>query len=249
MTEPSAQATPPPRPPGGPDHLLRPDGRLQVGVGPGSWLVEGWGPAGTPGTDLSTAVVRGLLRVDDAPGRGPHRRWTVQGEDALAASVRRRLRASPVVGASEAGGGAAEGVVLVSPYLVPVGTARRPGLVGRCVLPVVAQTTRVVVGPWCGMPTGPCLHCLDLHRRDQDAQWPALAALLDDPVTGLSPPAHPEHLVEVVSAVVVLLVGAWALDERVDAGVGYEFGVRAPHVVTRRWSVHPACGWHGQGGR
>lgn len=241
-----------PYPGSAPAHLVRPDGRVQVGIGPGAWLVDGWAPASASDRDPSTAVVRGLTgALETVPAsRTGLRPWTVSGGDALAEELRRRLRAADPLGSVEAGSPTGDGaVVLVSPYLVPVGAVGRSDLLGRSVLPVVAQTARVVVGPWSGEPHGPCLHCLDLHRRDRDAQWPALAAALDDPLTGLAPPAHPVHVLELVGAAVVVLVTAWSRGERVDTGVGYEFGPGAPHVVTRRWSVHPACAWHRPGGR
>lgn len=135
-------------------------------------------------------------------------------------------------------------VVLVSAYAVPVGTARRPDLAAVPVLPVVAQTHRVVVGPWVGLAGGPCLHCLDLHRTDADAAWPALAAALDDPTTCPSPPRHADDVVGLVAALTGLLVGGLGRDGHDESGLAYEVGSQRPHLVLRRWPVHPACPWH-----
>jgi hypothetical protein len=45
-------------------------------------------------------------------------------------------------------------------------------------LPLVAQGHRVQIGPLIVGGAGPCLTCLDLHRRDRDAAWPALLSQL-----------------------------------------------------------------------
>ncbi|WP_345617111.1 hypothetical protein [Serinicoccus chungangensis] len=136
-------------------------------------------------------------------------------------------------------------VVSVHDHLVPVGTARQPGLVGRAVLPVVAQSARVVIGPWTGLPGGPCLHCLDLHRRDHDPTWPARAAALEDPLTAPLPPEVSDEVVRVVVALVALLT---ARVPPTATGAAHEVGPWHPHLVTRRWSRHVACPWHGAAG-
>jgi hypothetical protein len=45
-------------------------------------------------------------------------------------------------------------------------------------LPVVFSDTGVSVGPVLTPGRGPCLYCLELHRTDADAAWPALATQL-----------------------------------------------------------------------
>lgn len=240
MTEPTAAQAPP-------VHLVRPDGSVQVGFGPGSWLVRGWSPDASEHDPL-TAVVRGMTFPAGAGGRrAPVRGWEVRGRGALAGLVRDRLGRAlrEVPGAAYPEEQVApSALVLVVPYAVPVGTARRPDLMGRPVLPVVAQPRRVVVGPWTGLPGTPCLHCLDLHRRDRDPDWPALVAGVDDPLSA-PPPPHPEGpLLELVASVVTLLVVSCCSGEAVDAGAATELGPAAPHVVVRRWEIHPACPWH-----
>ncbi|WP_131105406.1 hypothetical protein [Ornithinimicrobium sufpigmenti] len=219
-------------------HLRRPDGRLQVGVGPRSWLVQGWSPASSPATGPASLLVQALS------GQGPRREEAtarpcrVVGHGELATEVRRHLQ--PAADPVPTGGP----VVLVSAYAVPVGTARRPDLAGVPVLPVVAQSSRVVVGPWTGRPSGPCLHCLDLHRTDADPAWPALAAALDDPVTCPPAPLHPADVRALVSALTGLLVNGLGSDGRDEEGLAYEVGAQRPHLVLRRWPVHAACPWH-----
>jgi len=45
-------------------------------------------------------------------------------------------------------------------------------------LPVVMSDAGVIVGPVIEPGSGPCLLCLELHRRDLDAAWPAVATQL-----------------------------------------------------------------------
>ena len=45
-------------------------------------------------------------------------------------------------------------------------------------LPVVFSDSGVQIGPLITPGTSPCLHCLELHHRDSDAAWPALATQL-----------------------------------------------------------------------
>ncbi|QFG69170.1 hypothetical protein [Ornithinimicrobium pratense] len=221
-------------------HLRRPDGQLQVGVGPRSWVVHGWSPASSPAASPASLLVRALSGDRPWPPGPPAlaRPCRVVGHGELAVEMRRHL-------GSAADPGAAGGpVVLVTAYAVPVGTARRPDLVSTPVLPVVAQSSRVVVGPWTGLRTGPCLHCLDLHRVDADPAWPALAAALDDPVTCPPPPRHGADVMALVTALAGLLVDGLRCDGRDADGLAYEVGAQRPHLVLRRWPTHAACPWH-----
>lgn len=211
-----------------------PDGSLQAGLGPGSWLVRSWSDAGAEALDL----------IDRLGSTQPPPSHTVgvevQGTGELADSLRRSLNSEcPPAHHDHA---TACPVVLVCSYLVPIGAAGRPGLAGRPVLPVVSQTGRVVVGPWTGLDVGPCLHCLDLHRRDRNACWPSIATALDDPLTALHPPQHTTTVLEVVRALTVLLVTSGGQDR--TPGLAHEIGPRPPHVVTRRWARHARCPRH-----
>lgn len=233
-SEPSA-ATPSPEP----VSLRRPDGRLQVGLGPRAWLVQGWSPGSPSGEGPASGLVRALAGGTQGPvgGQTPFPPYRVLGHGPLARQVRAHLASA---GRSESDDGVA---VLVCGYAVPVGTARRADLVATPVLPVVAQTHRVVVGPWVGLAGGPCLHCLDLHRTELDPTWPFLAAALDDPT--VAPPPWPvEDVVGLVTALTGLLVGGLGRDGRDEHGLAYEVGAQRPHVVLRRWPAHPACPWH-----
>ncbi|ANS80423.1 Putative secreted protein [Serinicoccus hydrothermalis] len=191
-----------------------------------------------------------LRRLGTAPVASPHDHGPleVRGEGEVAEALRAVLRPTARTGATPGGllagparPEAPRRVVLVHDHLVPVGTAREPAIVGRPVLPVVSQTARVVIGPWTGMPGRPCLHCLDLHRRDRDPGWPRAAAALLDPLTAPLPPTHPPEVLQAVTALVVLLSRSVA---PAGPGAAHEVGALPPHLVVRRWPPHPGCPWH-----
>ena len=221
------------------------DGRLQVGVGAGAWRVDGWVRPDHP-EDPGWQFLRRLGSASAAPPRDD-RVPVVRGEGPVADALRLALWATTsgrVSGPGAAGRRRTEPsprVVLVHDHAVPVGTARAPGVVGRAVLPVVAQTARIVIGPWTGLPGSPCLHCLDLHRRDRDPGWPGAAAALVDPLTAPLPPDHPPEVLDAVTALVVLLTRS-AIPPVV--GTAHEIGASPPHLVARRWPPHPGCPWH-----
>lgn len=101
------------------------------------------------------------------------------------------------------------------------------GLVGPLVIPGVTS----------------CLGCADLHRRDRDAAWPAIAAQLRDTVG-------------VADRATLLATAALALSQvnQVIAAVRgqrpappsalnatLEFDLNASAIVARRWTRHPLC--------
>ncbi|MDQ1537405.1 MAG: hypothetical protein QOE58_1798 [Actinomycetota bacterium] len=117
-------------------------------------------------------------------------------------------------------------------------------------LPLVVQAHRVQVGPLIaasplqGGRSGPCLSCMDLHRRDKDAAWPAL-------LSQLTPtwPLHPGPEVSLESTLTAMTVGIAAMivhtcldGQPVPGDLSLELSLPWPAVVTRRWFRHPLCG-------
>ncbi|MFK5634651.1 hypothetical protein [Ornithinimicrobium sp. LYQ103] len=134
--------------------------------------------------------------------------------------------------------------VLVHQHVVPPEVGIQAARSRRRTLPVVVQRRRVVVGPVTGAGPDPCLHCLDLHRRDRDDAWPDLAIELGHPVVQVDPVPMSSTLALAVEGLVLLLVGSLLEGRPVSSGLAHELGPQAPHVVSRRWTVHPACPWH-----
>jgi bacteriocin biosynthesis cyclodehydratase domain-containing protein len=105
-------------------------------------------------------------------------------------------------------------------------------------LPIVVSDAGVHIGPIIEPGTGPCLHCLERHRTDADAAWPAIAAQLWGRVSHIESAAL---ALEVAGAVVRLVAarleagpGVSSLSTTLDAATGTR--------TTREWHPHPECG-------
>jgi hypothetical protein len=110
-------------------------------------------------------------------------------------------------------------------------------------LPLVVQAHRVQVGPLITGGTGPCLSCMDLHRRDRDAAWPAV-------LSQLSPgwPLRPDAPVNVESTLRAMTVGVAAMivhtcldGQPVSNDVSLELSLPWPASLSRRWFRHSLC--------
>lgn len=101
-------------------------------------------------------------------------------------------------------------------------------------LGVVVAEGSITVGPLVIPGQGPCLHCLELHRRDDDPAWPAIATQLLGRVGGV-PPAI--VTLEAVVSVARMIVGSPGISVRVDAITGQR--------RERAWHPHPHCGCRG----
>lgn len=107
-------------------------------------------------------------------------------------------------------------------------------------IPVVFSDTGVEVGPVIEPGQGPCLLCLELHHRDSDPAWPAIAAQL----LGRRSRAASAVLVAAATATVSRLVVG-----RLAGGAGAAVSVRIDGAtgvaVERVWEAHPDCGCRG----
>ena len=107
-------------------------------------------------------------------------------------------------------------------------------------LPVVIGDAGAVVGPVVEPGDGPCLLCLELHRRDLDAAWPAVATQL----LGRRSKAETPVLVMEAAAAACRM----ALD-RLATGASAAASLRIDAATGRRevrtWKAHPECGCRG----
>jgi bacteriocin biosynthesis cyclodehydratase domain-containing protein len=107
-------------------------------------------------------------------------------------------------------------------------------------LAVSVRDGTVVVGPLVRPRHTPCLNCLDLHRRDRDPGWPAVAAQLSGGF-GVD---------DAVEATTALAGAAYAAAEvlvHIDGGqprtLGATVEIASPgNPVRRQWTQHPECG-------
>ena len=104
-------------------------------------------------------------------------------------------------------------------------------------LPVVITDSATVIGPLVRPGDGPCLHCLELHHRDADRAWPAIASQL----LGRSSPVESAAGASEAAAIVTRIVLGWTggadvgrASIRIDAGTGER--------AERTWTPHPDCG-------
>jgi hypothetical protein len=209
------------------------DGATRVGVPLAAVLAaSGVGRVSVRDDGLTTAgdaVVGGLGAEDEGRPR------------ALAAADAVR-RASPLTDLRPLpAGAAADLVVLTRPWAASDPLAAELQRRGVRHLVATVRGEIGVVGPLVVPGATGCLRCADLHRRDADPRWPALAAQL----TAVEAPpggATVTCLATAVTAavqVLALLDGAGA-----PATLGTTVELSPPDLLprTRRWPAHPHCG-------
>ncbi len=113
---------------------------------------------------------------------------------------------------------------------LPVRVRDGIGLVGPLVLPGVTS----------------CLGCADLHRRDRDAAWPAIAAQLRDTVGVADRATMLATAALALSQVnqVIAAVRRQCPDPDPPAALNatLEFDLHASTIMARPWTRHPLCG-------
>jgi len=135
-------------------------------------------------------------------------------------------------------------VVLVTHRAADVARATRLVGNGTDHLAVVLEEAGAVVGPLVVPGRGPCLRCVDLHRRDDDSRWPTMAVQLRQRYEGA---AAPEETVTATVAAALAAGQALAhLDGLPATTTAATLEVRLPAAVprVRQWHPHPRCGCH-----
>jgi bacteriocin biosynthesis cyclodehydratase domain-containing protein len=112
-------------------------------------------------------------------------------------------------------------------------------------LPVRVRDGTGLVGPLVIPGVTSCLGCADLHRRDRDAAWPAIAAQLRDTV-GVADRATllatAALALSQVNRVIAAVRGQHADPEPPSAlNATLEFDLHASSIVARQWTRHPLC--------
>jgi bacteriocin biosynthesis cyclodehydratase domain-containing protein len=97
----------------------------------------------------------------------------------------------------------------------------------------------VLIGPLVPPDGSPCLHCLDLHRRDRDPAWPTLVAQLATSIDAAPTISTATTLIAVGVAVAQVLA---YLDGDDAPTIGASIEVGPPSTLRRRsWAPHPRC--------
>jgi bacteriocin biosynthesis cyclodehydratase domain-containing protein len=111
-------------------------------------------------------------------------------------------------------------------------------------LPVVFSETSSVIGPLVRPGASACLVCLELHRRDADPSWPAIATQLLSRGGGADASALLLESAAIVCRIVAALrfpspanVDGSAASVRIDGVTGAREGTR--------WDAHAGCGCRG----
>lgn len=255
--------------------LRRPDGSVQLGVGPRSvrlvgltdaecrWLasldparalteavttaaLEGIDPARATEV-LDRLVGRGVLSAVDA-GRTP--RVAVVGAGALPALLVDVLRQGEQVDVARVrpgGEGSADLAVVVSPAPADP-LAVQPWLArGTAVLPLWCQPEHASIGPVLAPGGRPCLHCLDLTRAGFDPGWPTLRAQLTRPrVTGPEPADGRPALRLLAAGLAAALVLDHAAGRVEWPEWSFEVATPGPTLERHRWPAQPGCPECGQ---
>ncbi|MEO6143260.1 MAG: hypothetical protein ABIP19_04705 [Dermatophilaceae bacterium] len=110
-------------------------------------------------------------------------------------------------------------------------------------LPLVVQGHRVQVGPVIAVGPGPCLTCLDLHRRDRDAAWPAVLSQLvpREPLLPAAPVSLESTLTAMTAGAAAMIVHTCLDGQPVPSGLSLELSLSWPTIQLRRWFSHPLC--------
>ena len=97
-----------------------------------------------------------------------------------------------------------------------------------------------VVGPFVVPGATSCLRCADLHRRDADPRWPALAAQL---TATEAPPSGATVTCLLTAATAAVQVLAYLDGTAAPATLDATMELRPPDLVPRlrRWSAHGEC--------
>ena len=138
--------------------------------------------------DRVLATLDPVIEHDD-PTSGPAvtHRVVVDGASPAAELLRRLLAEQESVGllppeSGSTGSGSQRGhvdvAVLFADFVIPPSRYTRWLRDDVPHLPVVFSDRVVRIGPFVTPGSGPCLHCVELHRTDDDPAWPAVASQL-----------------------------------------------------------------------
>lgn len=174
-------------------------------------------------------------------GRGPLTDLVTEGLRCSGARIRRSCQphATPTPGRTD--------LVVFSDYLVADPRMLRDlHSDGVPHLPVRVRDGVGLVGPLVIPGMTSCLGCADLHRRDRDAAWPAVAAQLRDTVGAADPAtlmATAALALSQVNRVIGAVRGMDTPDPSPPAALNatLEFDLDAGSIVARHWSRHPLC--------
>ena len=171
-------------------------------------------------------------------GRGPLSELLLEGLRCSGARVKQSNQAHAAVTAAEA-----DLVVLSDNLVTDPRMLRDLHSQGVAHLAVRVRDGVGLVGPLVVPGVTSCLGCADLHRRDRDAAWPAVAAQLRDTVGVADRPTLLATAALALSQVnrVIGAVRGSESEPPTSLNATLEFDVHAGSIVARQWPKHPLC--------
>lgn len=104
-------------------------------------------------------------------------------------------------------------------------------------VPVVFGDTGVLLGPVIEPGLGPCLYCLELHRRDADPLWPAIASQLLGQRSLVETPLLASEIAALATRMILNRLDGTAPAEQSSLRLDAQTGALTRRSVTR----HPDC--------
>ncbi len=187
-----------------------------------------YGPTGQGKVAIADACVGGLLPSDE------HRSYTIAAHEAIhrsASEADTRLPHPSKV---------PEFVVLARGSICSEPQLSRHAHAGAPHLPVLLRDGIAIVGPLVIPGITACLSCLDLHRKDRDPAWPALASQL---ATYTERP-EPSHAAVAAAAAALACMQVLAFldgEQPTTVGASLELDGLSSPVRRRTWQAHPEC--------
>ena len=171
-------------------------------------------------------------------GRGPLSELLIEGLRCSGARVKHSSQPHAAVTAAEA-----DLVVLSDNLIADPHMLRDLHGQGVAHLAVRVRDGVGLVGPLVIPGVTSCLGCADLHRRDRDAAWPAVAAQLRDTVGVADRPTLLATAALALSQVnrVIGAVRGSESEPPTSLNATLEFDVHAGSIVARQWPKHPLC--------
>ncbi len=175
-------------------------------------------------------------------GRGPLTDLLLEALRCADARIKQSSQPHAVVA-----GPAGTDLVVLSDYLVTdPRMVRDLHAEGVAHLPVRVRDGVGLVGPLVVPGVTSCLGCADLHRRDRDAAWPAVAAQLRETVGTADRATLLATAALALSQINRVISAVRGLDATVSGpptalNATLEFDLKAGSIVTRQWSRHPLC--------
>jgi bacteriocin biosynthesis cyclodehydratase domain-containing protein len=171
-------------------------------------------------------------------GRGPLSELLIEGLRCSGSRVKHSSQPHAAVTAAEA-----DLVVLSDNLIADPHMLRDLHSQGVAHLAVRVRDGVGLVGPLVIPGVTSCLGCADLHRRDRDAAWPAVAAQLRDTVGVADRPTLLATAALALSQVnrVIGAVRGSESEPPTSLNATLEFDVHTGSIVARQWTKHPLC--------